>query len=230
MKPRTEDRRGGDADYATIGPVYSKYRQPDPRIAAQILAALGDARAILNVGAGTGSYEPSDRTVTPVEPSASMRTRRPRHLPTAIDAVAEELPFDDESFNASMTTFSVHQWPDLSAGLREMRRVTRGPVLVLTCDPAALDRFWLNDYAPEVLAVEARRYPRVEVIASALGKRSEIQSVPIPLDCTDGFQEAYYGRPELFLGSTCPAGVLGLELRRSHRRRALGAGPRTRPA
>ncbi len=154
---------------------------------------------VLNIGAGTGSYEPTDRAVTAVEPSAEMRARRAPDLPAAIDAVAEKLPFPDDSFDASMTTFSVHQWPDLEAGLREMRRVTRGPALVLTCDPDALDRFWLNDYSPEVIAVEARRYPRVEVIAKALGGRSKVVSVPIPLDCTDGFQEAYYGRPERFL-------------------------------
>jgi len=193
------DGSGGDANYGVIGPVYPRYRQPDPRIAAQILAALGDARTVLNLGAGTGSYEPTDRTVTAVEPSAAMRARRPAHLPTAIDAVAEKLPFYDESFDASMTTFSVHQWPDLMGGLREMRRVTRGPALVLTCDPDALDRFWLNDYSPEVIAVEASRYPRVETIAAALVPRSAIDSVPIALDCTDGFQEAYYGRPEQLL-------------------------------
>jgi hypothetical protein len=128
-----------------------------------------------------------------------MRAQRPSSLPVAIDAVAEHLPFEANSFDASMATFTVHQWPDLKAGLAEMRRVTGDTVLILTCDPDELDRFWLHDYAPEVIAVEARRYPRIEAIAAALGDRTEIIPVPIPLDCADGFGEAYYGRPECLL-------------------------------
>jgi len=196
---RMQDGSAGDADYGRIGKGYADYRQPEPRIAALILAALGDARTVLNVGAGAGSYEPVDRDVTAVEPSASMRDQRPPHLPRAIDATAESLPFPDRSFDASMTTYSVHQWSDLHAGLAEMRRVTIGPVLVLSCDPQALDRYWLNDYAPEVIAVEARRYPPIATICAALGGTTEVRHVPIPLDCRDGFNEAYYGRPERLL-------------------------------
>jgi hypothetical protein len=128
-----------------------------------------------------------------------MRAQRPPHLPRAIDAAAEALPFPDDSFDASMTTYSVHQWTDLRAGLAEMRRVTTGPVLVLSCDPQALDRYWLHDYAPEVTAVEAGRYPPIAAICEALGGTTEVRSVPIPLDCRDGFNEAYYGRPERLL-------------------------------
>jgi SAM-dependent methyltransferase len=196
---RHDDGSAGDANYGVIGTGYTRYRQPDPHIARFILKALGDAETVLNVGAGAGSYEPMDRRVTAVEPSASMRALRPAHLPVAIDAVAERLPFGDGAFDASMATFSVHQWPDLKAGLTEMRRVTRGPVLVLTCAPDELDRFWLNEYAPEVIAVEARRYPPVETIAAMLGGQVEVIAVPIPLDCTDGFSEAYFGRPECLL-------------------------------
>jgi len=115
------------------------------------------------------------------------------------DATAEALPFPEGSFDAAMTTFSVHQWQDPAAGLREVRRVTRGPVVVLTCDPQLLDRFWLADYALEVIATEARRYPPLSVLADALGGRATSIIVPIPLDCTDGFNEAYYGRPESLL-------------------------------
>lgn len=157
MGERTTDGSAGDADYGVIGASYSGYRQPDPRLAAAITRALGDARTVLNVGAGAGSYEPADRQVTAVEPSASMRAQRPSGLPRAVDATAEHLPFEDDSFDASMTTFSVHQWGDVGAGLREMRRVTRGPVVILTCDPTLVDRFWLTEYAPEVIATEARR-------------------------------------------------------------------------
>jgi SAM-dependent methyltransferase len=199
MVERSVDGSAGDADYAEIGTSYSRYRQPDPRIAAQISRALGAAQTVLNVGAGAGSYEPADRLVTAVEPSASMRGQRPAGLAEAVDATAENLPFADNSFDAAMTTFSVHQWSDLRAGLREMRRVTRGPVVILTGDPGLLRRFWLNDYAPEVIGTEARRYPSAEALAGALGGAVRTASVAIPLDCTDGFNEAYYGRPEALL-------------------------------
>ncbi|TQS44066.1 class I SAM-dependent methyltransferase [Cryptosporangium phraense] len=208
MSPRTADGSAGDADYGRIGGAYSTYRRPDPRIAAAIEHALGPARTVLNVGAGAGSYEPAGRSVTPVEPSASMRAQRPPTLAPAIDAVAEHLPFADDAFDAAMTTFSVHQWSDPAAGLRELRRVTRGPVAVLTSDPALLDRFWLADYAPEVIRTEARRYPPIDTFRSVLGD-VEVVPVPIPLDCTDGFNEAYYGRPEMLLDplarSSCSA-------------------------
>lgn len=196
---RHHDGSAGDANYGVIGERYAGFRRPDPRIAELIETALGDAQTVLNVGAGAGSYEPAARTVTAVEPSSSMRSQRPVGLPRAIDAVAEHLPFPDGSFDASMSTFSVHQWKDLDAGLREIRRVTRGPVVIMTCEPAELDRFWLRHYCPEVIAVEAGRYPPTQKIAAALGNLSEILPVPIPLDCTDGFNEAYYGRPEMLL-------------------------------
>ena len=196
---RTSDGSAGDADYGAIGSGYSRYRRPDPRIAAAVHSALGDAATVLNIGAGAGSYEPADRDVTAVEPSASMRAQRPSHLATAIDASAEHLPFADDSFDAAMASFTVHQWGDLAAGLAELRRVTRGPVVVLSCDPDALDRFWLADYAPEVIATEASRYPAPAEIARLLGGSVTVYPVPIPLDCTDGFGEAYYARPEALL-------------------------------
>jgi SAM-dependent methyltransferase len=197
--PRHRDGSAGDADYGTIATDYSRYRRPDPRIAEAILDALGDARTILNVGAGAGSYEPRERDVTAVEPSASMRAQRPPELTPAIDAVAEDLPFADDSFDAAMATFSVHQWSDLAAGLGELRRVTTGPVVILTADPSALDRFWLVDYAPEVIATEARRYPPIADVVEGLGGRADVIEIPIPRDCTDGFGEAYFGRPEALL-------------------------------
>src|ERR1700691_3619890 len=169
MVTRMADGSAGDANYAAIGAAYTQYRRPDRRIAARISRALGAARTVLNVGAGAGSYEPADREVTPVEPSESMRAQRRAGRPPAVDATAEDLPFPDGAFDAAMTTFSVHQWSDLRAGLREVRRVTRGPVVILTCDPARLRLFWLNEYAPEVIETEARRYPMVEAIAEGLG-------------------------------------------------------------
>jgi SAM-dependent methyltransferase len=199
VRKRHKDGSAGDANYAVIGQGYQKYRQPDPHIAGFIRAALGEARSVLNVGAGAGSYEPLDRQVTAVEPSSSMRAQRASHLPAALDAVAEELPFADRSFDASMATFTVHQWADLEAGLAEMRRVTWGPVVILSCDPDALEGFWLNAYAPEAIAIEARRYPSISSIDNGLGGGADVQAVPIPLNCLDGFSEAYYGRPERLL-------------------------------
>ncbi len=199
MSERSADGSAGDANYGVIGQRYAAYRQPEPRIARLIEAALGTARSVVNVGAGAGSYEPVDRLVTAVEPSASMRAQRPAHSSAALDAVAENLPFADRRFDAGMATFTVHQWRDLDAGLAELRRVTLGPVAVLTCDPDRVQAFWLDAYAPEVLAAERNRYPRLDRIARALGGRIETLAVPIPLECRDGFNEAYYGRPERLL-------------------------------
>jgi Methyltransferase domain len=195
---RHQDGSAGDANYGAIGQGYAAYRQPEPEISGFLSRALGRARSVLNVGAGAGSYEPVDREVTAVEPSASMRRQRPAHLPAAIEGMAEKLPFADRSFDASMATFTVHQWNDLGAGLFEMRRVTRGPVAILTCDPLQLHRSWLAEYAPEMISVEIRRYPLISTIAEALGG-ADVVPVPIPLQCSDGFSEAYYGRPERLL-------------------------------
>jgi len=187
----------GDHDYEQV-PAYSRRRQTDPRIEALVHAALGPARTVVNVGAGAGSYEPLDRHVIAVEPSRSMRSQRPPDRVPAIDAVAERLPLDDDAVDAAMATVTVHQWADGEAGLRELRRVARDTVVVLTFDGDALDRFWLADYAPELIAAERRRYPAVERICALLGGAT-VQSVPIPIDCRDGFTEAFYARPEAFL-------------------------------
>ncbi len=199
MVEKQGDGSAGDANYAAIGRYYSHYRQAEPAIAQRIEDALGATRRVLNVGAGAGSYEPPTRDVTAIEPSASMRGQRPAHPSVALDAVAEKLPFADQEFDAAMATFTVHQWTDLAAGLGEMRRVTKGPVVVLSCDPHLVQRFWLNDYAPAILAAEARRYPPLDRIGRLLGGRIDVLPVPIPLSCSDGFNEAYYGRPERFL-------------------------------
>ena len=174
-------------DYAAVGGTYSRQRRTDPRIAAMVWEALGDAETVINVGAGAGSYEPEDRYVVAVEPAAAMRAQR---RTPAVDATAEALPFDDDSFDAAMAMVTIHQWRDVDRGLRELRRVARGPVVILTFDGDAVPRFWLNDYAPDVLALEASRYPRLE---------GAVTEVPIPFDCADGFAEAFYGRPEALL-------------------------------
>jgi hypothetical protein len=199
VNSKPADGSAGDANYAVIGDGYSRHRQPDPRIAARIHAALRDACTVVNVGAGTGSYEPKDRRVVAIEPSSVMREQRPFYLSHAINAIAEQLPLRDRSVDAAMATFTIHQWLDLSAGLSEMRRVSRGPVVILTCAPEHVQAFWLNDYAPAVLAAEARRYPSLTAIARGLGTPIRSVPVPIPFDCHDGFNEAYFGRPELLL-------------------------------
>lgn len=231
----------GDVDYEASGGGYAARRRPDPRIAALVTAALGDAATVLNVGAGAGSYEPLDRYVAAVEPSASMRAQRPGRLAPAIDGVAESLPFDDDAFDAAMAMVTVHQWSDHVAGLRELRRVSRGPVVVLTFDGDALGRFWLAEYAPEVIAADRRRFPAIEEVTATLGGTAEVAVVPIPHDCVDGFGEAFYGRPERFLDPAVRAAQSGwgfldadtearaVERLRDPRRRGVGRPPRPPP-
>ncbi|KXS13329.1 methylase [Gonapodya prolifera JEL478] len=190
----------GDVDYGVWGISYSKYRRPEQSIARLIDAKLGSARTVLNVGAGTGSYEPvQTRTVTAVEPDATMRGQRPQTFPQAIDAVAEELPFADGEFDAAMAIFTIHQWKNLEKGLAEVRRVTKGPVVMLTQDPDHMGEYWLADYAPELIARETKRMPPLSRISAGLGAGPvQVIRVRLPRDCTDGFMEAYWTRPEMW--------------------------------
>lgn len=197
-----DDRLAGDVDYSVYGQGYAAQRRTDPGIANAIHDAIGETRTILNVGAGAGSYEPANRHVIPIEPSAAMRLQRPKHLAPAIRGCAEELPLDDQSVDAAMALVTVHQWRDLARGLAELKRVTRGPIVVLTFDRDAFKRFWLSKYAPELMASESRRFPPIGKIVEELGGSVQVQVVPIPFDCPDGFLEAYYGKPEAFLQSS----------------------------
>jgi SAM-dependent methyltransferase len=189
----------GDFDYEARGPGYSRRRKADPRIEALVHDALGTAGLVVNVGAGAGSYEPGSLDVVAVEPSATMRSQRPAGRAPAIDAIAEELPFADRSFDAAMAMVTIHQWHDPERGLSELRRVSRARVVVLTFDGDALDRFWLARYVPELIEAERRRYPAIDRVCALLGTSAAVTSVPIPIDCTDGFTEAFYARPEQFL-------------------------------
>jgi len=193
--------------YDTIGATYTVTRCTEPRIAARIWAALGDARTVLNVGAGTGSYEPPGRDVIAVEPSALMRAQRPASAAPCVAAVAESLPFQDQSFDAAMAFATVHHWQDPIAGLREMRRVARR-VVALTFDASDTGwhrRFWLTrDYLPEAADLLAGRPPLTEQ-ARAIGAR--IEPVLIPWDCADGFFEAYWRRPEAYLDDHVRRGI-----------------------
>jgi SAM-dependent methyltransferase len=193
--------------YDSIGSAYSVTRRTEPRIAAQVWAALGDARTVLNVGAGTGSYEPSDRQVIAVEPSAVMRAQRPSGAAPCVAALAERLPFEDRSFDAAMAFATVHHWRDSMTGLREMRRVARRVVVFTheSSDTAWRQRFWLTrDYLPEVADLAAGR-PSLDELAHAIGAR--IEPVLIPWDCVDGFFEAYWRRPEAYLDEQVRRGI-----------------------
>lgn len=198
--------RAGDTDYEVHGAGYAGRRRADPRIAARIRRALGSARSVVNVGAGAGSYEPAGMHVLPIEPSATMRAQRPRELAPAVDAVAESLPLDDDSADAAMAIVTVHQWRDLAAGLSELRRVARGPVVILTFEPDVMADFWLARYAPEMIERERRRIPAIATLRAALGPGTTVETVPVPRDCSDGFTEAYYGRPERLLDPEVRAG------------------------
>ena len=185
------------AIYDTIGVDYANLRQPDRRIAAQIDAALGPARTVLNVGAGTGSYEPVDREVTAVEPSLEMIRQRPPAAAPMVQASAESLPFSDHSFDAAMAILTVHHWTDKAQGFAEMRRVTRGPVVVLTFDPAHRGNC-LADYLPELIDLDERVMPPMGDYGRWLGA-VEVAPLPIPHDCSDGFLYAYWRRPRAYL-------------------------------
>jgi SAM-dependent methyltransferase len=185
-------------DYDRHGRTYARHRRADPRIAARVVAALGDAQTVLNVGAGTGSYEPHDRWVLAVEPSATMRAQRPPGAAPAIDARAEALPLDDDAVDAAMACVTIHHWEPPWAGLAELRRVSRGPVVILTFELDGLPA-WQQEFLHEGLAIERPRFPPIEDIASALGGRTRVERIPTPGDCVDGFFEAFWRRPEALL-------------------------------
>jgi SAM-dependent methyltransferase len=185
-------------DYDEHGGSYSAGRRTDPRIAARIHAALGDARTVVNVGAGTGSYEPDDRWVLAVEPSATMRAQRPPGAAPAIAATAQDLPLDDDAVDAAMACVTIHHWHPRAAGLAEMRRVARGPVVVFTFDLEHLPA-WQRDFLREGIEIERPRFGSVEEIAAELGGSVRVESIPTPADCADGFFEAFWNRPEALL-------------------------------
>jgi SAM-dependent methyltransferase len=185
-------------DYERHGRTYAAHRRADPRIAARIHEALGDARTVLNVGAGAGSYEPEDRWVLAVEPSATMRTQRPAGAAPAIAARAEALPLDDGAVDAAMACVTIHHWESPEAGLAELRRVARGPVVIFTFELDYLPA-WQHEFLREAVAQELPRFPAIDDVAAALGGSTRVERIPTPGDCTDGFFEAFWRRPEALL-------------------------------
>ncbi|MFD8914966.1 class I SAM-dependent methyltransferase [Streptomyces sp. NPDC059575] len=194
------------ATYDTIGATYADTRRPDPRIAATIHQALGNAASVINVGAGTGSYEPP-RTVLAVEPSSVMIAQRPAGSAPALEAAAESIPLADNSADAAMALLTVHHWSDLEAGIGELRRIARQRIVILTFDPDINRRFWLlEEYLPEAAALDGTRAVAVEQLAALLGG-ARIETVPVPHDCTDGFLAAFWRRPEAYLDPEVRAGI-----------------------
>jgi SAM-dependent methyltransferase len=184
-----------DPLYDTIGTGYASTRRPDPHIAAQLHAALGDAPRVVNVGAGAGSYEPTDRVVVAVEPSSVMLAQRPRGSAPAVRAVAEALPFPDGTFDAAMALLTMHHWTDQRGGIAELRRVAPRTVM-FTFDTDVVP--WIvADYLPEIVGQDKFTFPPITEVAAWLD--ADVHVVPVPHDCTDGFTAAYWARPEAYL-------------------------------
>jgi len=184
--------------YDDIGGGYRNARRPDPRIATAIVRALGQADTVVNVGAGAGSYEPTDRSVVAVEPAMTMIRQRRAGSAPAVQASATALPFHDAAFAAALAILTVHHWPERARGLDELARVARGRAVILTWDPAA-SGFWLvDDYFPEIVEIDRAIFPSIAELGRALGP-VEVSTLPIPHDCVDGFLGAYWRRPRAYL-------------------------------
>lgn len=197
--------------YDELGRTYSATRQQDPRVAAQVWAAIGAGRTLLNVGAGTGSYEPTDRMVVALEPSQSMISQRVRRTRLVVRGVAEQLPFADATFDTALAIFTVHHWADREAGLRELRRVSRRQV-VLFFDPQQVHQFWAVDYFEEARQLPSEQNAPGERLIRTLLPVREVQTVLVPRDCVDGFGAAFWARPEAYLDPAVQAGTSWLAL------------------
>lgn len=199
--------------YDSIGRGYARHRRPDPRIAAQVTAALGAASSVLNVGAGAGSYEPAGRIVVAAEPSAVMLAQRLPGAAPAVQARAEELPFADRAFEAVMAVLTIHHWADKAGGLAECVRVVRERVVFLTWDPASSGLWLVQEYLPAFLALDRQQFPALDALEAALrgalgrGSRVDVLPVPVPRDCVDGFLGAFWARPAAYLDPEVRAGI-----------------------
>jgi SAM-dependent methyltransferase len=202
----TDDIQSGFYDQIEFE--YTATRCGDPRIAAQIHGALGDARSIVNVGAGAGAYEPHDREVVPIEPSRKMIAQRSPMLAPAIRGHAERLPLAANSVDAALACMTLHHWTDWRIGIQELRRVARKRVVIFTYDHSYAERFWLlRDYLPKLARLDRARFPAIDEQRVALGDEVEIEQVPIPYDCKDGFLAAYWRRPWAYLDERIRQGM-----------------------
>jgi SAM-dependent methyltransferase len=184
--------------YDKIGPGYRNYRRPEPRLAAAIWRALGRADSVVNVGAGAGSYEPTDRFVVAVEPSLTMIRQRRSGSAPVVQASATYLPFRDASFAAALAILTMHHWPDQARGLDELRRVTHSHIVLVTWDPASTGFWLIEDYFPEIVEIDRQIFLSIDELRRALGG-IEVSPLLIPHDCLDGFLGAYWRRPQAYL-------------------------------
>jgi hypothetical protein len=199
--------------YERLGIGYTTTRRADPRIAEQIHAALADATSVANVGAGAGSYEPSDREVLPIEPSAQMIAQRSPELALAIRGYAECLPLPNNCVDAAMACMTLHHWADWRIGVQELRRVAQRRVVIFTYDRDFSERFWLwRDYLPRLGRLDSARFPALEEQCAALGEEVRVETVPIAHDCEDGFLAAYWRRPWAYLDEGVRAGISSFSL------------------
>lgn len=187
-----------DQLYDALGVDYRRWRRPDPRLAAQIAAALGSAESVVNVGAGAGAYEPRDRRVVAVEPALTMIRQRPPDAAPAVRGCAGALPVRSGAVDAALAVLSLHHWPDWERGVAELARVARRRVVMLTWDPEASGRWWMDEYFPEIQAIDGAIFPPLDWYGRQLGAVT-VTTVPIPHDCSDGFLGAYWRRPAVYL-------------------------------
>tara|TARA_R110001592_G_scaffold176111_1_gene415562 strand:- start:4631 stop:5383 length:753 start_codon:yes stop_codon:yes gene_type:complete len=187
-------------NYDNLAPEYINYRVPDSRIAAAIAKHFPRGAAVLNIGAGQGAYEPVDCDVTSIEPSWEMITRRAATNAKVIQGCAEQLPFDDDSFDMSMAVLTIHHWQDFEKGISEIKRVTRNKAVILTWSPEH-PVFWLSDYFPEIDRIDAQLFPSMSKLTDLLEGNTEVEIIEVPQDCSDGFMCAYWRRPEMYLNA-----------------------------
>ena len=199
------------ARYDAIGGGYSLTRREDPRLAMRILEALGAAKTVVNVGAGSGSYEPRDRYVLPIEPSDVMAAQRPPESMPALRGYAHCLPLRNSSVDAAMTVMSLHHWDDQQElGVRELRRVARGPVVIVTCDPEVSAEMWLmKDYLPETAELDRRIFPSPAQLVGWLGGRTSVETVPVPEDTCDWTLLSFWAHPERVLDASARSATSG---------------------
>jgi len=196
--------------YDAIGTTYSRTRRADARLATRIRAAVGDGGRVINVGAGTGSYEPDDCAVIAVEPSMVMISQRSDGAAPAVQATAESLPFRDRCFDVAMALWTIHHWTDLPRGVAELRRVA-GRTVIVTHSSVTNDLWVTSDYWPG-MALQRRDHIQLQALVDLLGGNARIELLPLPRDCTDGSGESFWARPEAYLDSRVRAGMSSFQL------------------
>ena len=192
-------------DYDKIAKQYQSFRKPDKRIASRISKHTKGTQKVINVGAGTGAYEPTHCDIIAIEPSQEMIAKRKVTPATIIQGVAENLPFDDNEFDVAMGILTIHHWSDIPQGLGEMLRVSKQKVVLLTWIDDS-PKFWLEDYFPEMRVIDKALFPTLDELDQLMGGISS-EVVEVPSDCTDGFMCAYWKRPDAYLSAGVRAAI-----------------------